>query len=309
MRFAVSSSKQPERSFHMFTELAKRIRFPEEAIAELNEKHELLMKSPKLYAELYHAMDAFFMEGGRSFVATLDRIADEAKIPNYTVHMIFVLLAAKPLHYLYAQKGIPDDVYYDTLTDLTCKLWECKKVHNVWGTFVVWWYPHIYACKIVKLGRLEYEPIKFPYDDYKGILKNGDQVYSCHIPSSGPVTRESVIESFKLAYEFYEDELRNGLLPVYCSSWMLYPQHKALYGERSNLRSFYELFDIIDAVENTDNHNFWRIFNIEYSPETLDSAPEDTSLQRSFKSYIKQGNNMGTGKGILLFDGEKIVDH
>ena len=89
---------------------------------------------------------------------------------------------------------------------------------------------------------------------------------------------------------------------------MIYPKHKEIYGENSNLRKFYELFDIIDAVENQSNHNFWRIFNVDYSPETLDSAPEDTSLQRGFEAYIKQGNCMGTGKGVLLFDGEKIIN-
>ena len=292
----------------MFTELAKRINFPEEAIAELKEKHELLMSRPELYGELYRAMDQFFIKGDRSFLEILDKVAEEADIPNYTVHTVFLLLAAKPMHYLYAQKGISDEVYYDTLSDLTCKLWECKKVHNVWGIFVAWWYPNVYTCKIFKLGRMEYEPYAFPYDDYKGVLKKGDKVYNCHIPSSGPVTRESVIESLKCAYEFFKDELKDGILPVYCSSWMIYPKHKEVYGEKSNLRNFYELFDIIDAVEDKTNHNFWRIFNVDYSPEILDSAPEDTSLQRSFKAYLKQGNNMGTGKGVLLFDGEKIIN-
>ena len=292
----------------MFTELAKRINFPDEAIAELKEKHELLMSRPELYAELYNAMDEFFIIGDRTFIGTLDKIAEKAEIPNYTVHMIFLLLAARPLRYVYRQQGIAEEIYYDTLSDLACKLMECKKVHNVWGTFVGWWYPDMFRCKIIKLGRMEYERIGFPYDDYKGILKKGDVVYNCHIPSSGPVTRESVIESLKCAYEFFKDELRDGILPVYCSSWMIYPKHKEIYGENSNLRKFYELFDIIDAVENQSNHNFWRIFNVDYSPETLDSAPEDTSLQRGFKAYIKQGNCMGTGKGVLLFDGEKIIN-
>ena len=66
----------------MFTELAKRINFPDEAIAELKEKHELLMSRHELYAELYNAMDEFFIIGDRTFIGTLDKIAEKAEIPN-----------------------------------------------------------------------------------------------------------------------------------------------------------------------------------------------------------------------------------
>ncbi len=291
----------------MITELAKRINFPSEAIEYLKEKHDALMSSPELYGELYRAMDEFFMKGDKSFIEILDKVAEEAKMEKYTVHMIFLLLAARPLRYVYRQQEISDEIYYNTMGDLTCKLMECKNVYDCWGTFVGWWYPDMFRCKVIKLGRLEYERIKFPYDDYKGFLKKGDTVFNCHIPSSGPVTPESVIESLKIAHSFFSDELKDGILPVYCSSWMLYPGHKELYPEGSNLRSFYEMFDIIDAVEDKTNHNFWRLFGVDYSPETFESAPERTTLQRNIKNYIRSGNNMGTGKGVVLFDGEKIL--
>lgn len=291
----------------MITELAKRINFPPEAIEYFKEKHDELMRRPELYGELYRAMDEFYMKGDRSFIEILDKIADEAKMEKYTVHMIFLLLAARPLRYVYRQQGISEDIYYNTLSDLTCKLMECKNVHNCWGTFVGWWYPDMFRCKVFKLGRLEYERLNFPHDDYKDFLKKGDLVFNCHIPSSGPVTPESVIESLKIAYSFFDDELKDGILPVYCSSWMLYPAHKELYPEGSNLRSFYEMFDIIDAVEDKSNHNFWRLFGVDYSPETFEAAPERTTLQRNIKNYIRKGNNMGTGRGVLLFDGEKIL--
>lgn len=291
----------------MITEIAKKINFPEEAIEYFKEKHDALMARPELYSELYRAMDEFYMKGDRSFIEILDKVAAEADIPNYSVHMIFLLLAARPLRYIYRQQGISEDIYYETLTDLKCKLMECKNVQGCWGTFVGWWYPDMFRCKIVKLGRLEYERLAFPHDDYKGFLKKGDKVFNCHIPSSGPVTKESVIESLKIAYAFFSDELKDGILPVYCSSWMLYPGHKELYPEGSNLRNFYELFDIFAEVEDKSNHNFWRLFNVDYSPETFEAAPENTTLQRNIKNYIRSGKNMGTGKGVLLFDGEKIL--
>ena len=292
----------------MITELSTALDFPDEAISHLQNCHDKLMSNPRLYSKLWEAVDLFYVDEDNSYRSKINQISQDSGIHPYTVEMILLLLAARPLRYIYKQKGISEEIYYDTLSDLKCKLFECKNVYGIWGTFVGWWYPKtIFSCRLFKLGRLEYERINFPYASYGNILKSGDTVYSCHIPSAGPLTPDTVMQSLKLAHEFFAEELKNGILPVYCSSWMLYPPHKELFPKGSNLFKFYELFDVFDCKIDESNHNFWRIFNKEFSQNTLRDAPENTALQKNFKSYLLQGNNMGTGRGILLFDGEKII--
>ena len=67
------------------------------------------------------------------------------------------------------------------------------------------------------------------------------------------------------------------------------------------------LFDIIDKKADENNKDFWRIFNMDYQKGILNKIPQDTTLRRRFKEYFDKGNTMGSGYGILLFDGEKIL--
>lgn len=53
--------------------------------------------------------------------------------------------------------------------------------------------------------------------------------------------------------------------------------------------------------------DFWRIFHCKPTTD-LQNLPKDTSLRRNFITYLQQGNPMGVGLGVLLFDGEKIIN-
>lgn len=139
-------------------------------------------------------------------------------------------------------------------------------------------------------------------------MKEGDTVYNCHIPSSGPLAEDSIIDSLRRAYSYFREELTNGIMPVYCNSWLLYPPTARLYPKESNLEAFYHMFDVIEETEKPNNPDFWRLFYKDFSAETLSCVTPETSLQRIILTYLKGGNNMGSGKAILLFDGEKTVD-
>jgi len=98
---------------------------------------------------------------------------------------------------------------------------------------------------------------------------------------------------------------RDGVLPVTCHSWLLYPPHRVLFGE--NTKAFYDLFDIVSQDASTDNADYWRIFNTPFSAQALAHAPEDTAMRRRFKQFLLAGNMMGSGYGLLLFDGERVL--
>ena len=292
----------------MFTKLAARIGFSKEDIAYLASCSKQMTATAELCEKLDQATDLFLNAGGRAYEQPLHAIAEATKIHRYTVDLAFLLLAAPVMQKNYLAMGIDDEIYYNTLQDLLAKLAECKRVYGIVGTFVTWWYPDFYTCKRFALGRLQYERIAFPFDDYKGILNKGDTVYNCHIPSLGPLTEESVTDSLRRAHAFYKEELKNAILPVYCSSWLLHPPTADAYPKGSNMRAFYEAFDILAKKDDERNPDFWRVFDCNFSPENLETAPTRTSLQKNIKAMLQGGQPMGHGKGILLFDGEKILD-
>ena len=254
------------------------------------------------------AKEKIFCGNDRSFAEDLDAIAKKAEVNRYTSDMVVLLMCVPTLKYLYRSHGLDDELLYDTMSDLRCKLFECKAVKGGWGNFVAYWYGEFFRLTRFKLGRLEFEEIRYKPEAYKEILKKGDKVLTCHIPSAGPLCRDDVIASLKRAYDFYPQYKINGVLPVAVHSWLLYPPYQGLvFPEGSNIYVFNNLFDIVEYAESDKYGDLWRVFNVEYSEGCLPSLPEDTSMQRRLKEFLLEGNKMGDAHGILLFDGEKVL--
>lgn len=130
-------------------------------------------------------------------------------------------------------------------------------MQGVWGNFVSSWYPIFYSGDIVKLGRLEYEDIPYPWETpYKKhglVVKKGDPVKNIHIPSSGePFDLPARLDSYKRAYGFFREELQGGPLVCVCHSWLLYPQNRQVLSPSSNIVSFQEDFDLVGWEETGD---------------------------------------------------------
>ena len=78
----------------------------------------------------------------------------------YTLWELFLMQAAKPAREGYLEKGVPEDIVWDTWEDLKYKAMECKNVQGSVGQLCgSYWYPIFYSSDIVKLGRLEYENV------------------------------------------------------------------------------------------------------------------------------------------------------
>ena len=280
--------------------------FPHEATESLCTTYSRLMTHPQAAKRLAAIHKDFLHSEGRSFLERLQELADETAIDRRELDMVFLLYAAPTLRDEYRKKGIDDAIFVDTLRDLRYKLMECFNNYGVWGTFVTFWYPGFYRCERFALGRLQFERRAFRQADYHGLLKEGDTVLNCHIPSSGPLTPASVIDSFKRSYAFYSDVKKGKLLPVVCNSWLLYPPLKDVFGT-GNLKAFHEMFDVLSQKADPANGDYWRVFDRPFSADRLSDAPEDTGLRRRLKAFLQDGNAMGGGYGVLLFDGERII--
>ncbi|MBE6667366.1 MAG: hypothetical protein E7607_03540 [Ruminococcaceae bacterium] len=292
----------------MIRKEALRLNFPEEAIVDLEECYKKLISYKNFDTDFEAVRDKIFNGKDRSFAENLKEIAEAAQVNRYASDMVILLLCIPYLKELYKKHDLDESLLYETMSDLRCKLFECKSVKGVWGNFVAYWYGEFFRLTRFKLGRLEYEEITFKPSRYTNIVKNGDPILTCHIPSEGPILEADVIASLKKAYEFYPQYVKDGILPVACHSWLLFPPYKGrVFKEGFNIYAFASLFDIVEYDSNDKYSDLWRVFNIEYSDGCLSSLPEDTSLQRNLKNFLLEGNLMGDAYGILLFDGEKIL--
>lgn len=275
-----------------------RLGFPAEAIETLESVKTSLQAKTELLPLLQAAEESIFCHGKGYWRRDLTEIAEQSGIRQETVDMVFLVACLPHLFDRYRERSIPEEIFWDSMIDLRCKLLECHRVRGVWGTFVLDWYPGFYRLERFALGRLQFEHTEFPLENAPE-LEKGQIVYNCHIPSSGPLTPKLVDDSLRRAKAFYEKELQGEKMPVYCHSWLLYPPHVALFPENSNLRRFAERFKVLKSIPDSSNQSFWRIFDQEWNPAIVTELPEDTALRRAFKAFLQSGNTMGFGEGIL----------
>ncbi len=300
----------------MIYELATKIGIPEDGAKYVEAALSTILSKKESVDKLFEAQNEL-MSGGREYERMLEELSEISGVHMYTTGLAFLLYCARSLKYLYDIKGLPEDIFYDSISDITCKYNECMTVYGVHGVFTYLWFGRFFTLKLFALGRLEYGINEFIFDSFttkngKHTIKRGERIYDCHIPSRGRFPLNEVMASFKKAYAFFVNtgEIKEGeLMPVCCHSYLLYPDNKHLFKEGSNIRNFVELFEIVpESVETKeDNPDFWRIFGKKYE-KGLKDYPKDTTLRKSVAEHIEGGGCMGIAYGILYFDGENIVD-
>lgn len=246
--------------------------------------------------------------------ASLNGLAEKIGGNVYSYWMLVLMLGAEEAKKLYDKRGVTDEVFWDTFSDLKYKTVECMEEHGVWGTFVAGWYWLFFRCRIIKFGRFEYEDGEFemmnPYELGDIKLTNGVPLKGIHIPSSGePFTLEARLESYKMAYEFYKKETGLDYLFCDCGSWLLFPDYREVFPEGGGALDFMEDFDIIRRREDKNGgfHDCWRVFGGAHRLPSVEQYPENTRMRRAFKKYMLEGGKHGEGIGILIFDGEKLL--
>ena len=301
--------KNGETGDTMINEIMKKLDFPAEAIDCFNACLDKVNQNSMATSILKTAEDTMFKsEDNLAYYPYIEQVAEIIGENKHTVNMLFWLMCTIPLKDVYRENNLSDEMYYDTVSDLKFKLDECKKMHDVWGTHVTWFAP-FFKLKRFAFGRLQYDVFAWDKGEYHG-MKDGDLCFRMHVPSGSPLTVDAAYDSFRKLYNHYKDELKDGILPIILRTWFMYQPIMELLKDGSNLKKFCDLFDIVSSEEIGNKYGYMNfVFDMNYeSEETLKNLPEDTSLRRSLKKYLLDGNYFGVGSGIILFDGEKIIN-
>ena len=255
-------------------------------------------------------------KGVETAVETQERLkplADKYNADSKAIDLLFFLSNIEKMKEKYLNKGTSEEIFYDTLKDFKYKLDECKKYNGVLGIRTFRWYYYFMNAQMYALGRLQFHERKFIPDTYYKwndiTITPEDTVINMHIPSSGPLTREMRMDSYKKAFEFF-GKTKGEYIVFMCSSWLIYEGYREVYKPGSNMADFMDDFDIIknaDAQENTFPNSVL-VFGVPYEGDTS-KFPADTTLQKNFIRHLNEGKRCGSGHGIIIFDGEKIVNN
>lgn len=286
--------------------------FPAEAVDSLEKDIDFQFNSGDFAAELT-ALSSGLVNGEIHADAALkrcDEIAAALGRHKNETELWYWLMAMEPLHEKYKLAGISDEIFCKSMDDFRCKLLECRECCGVWGNDTGGWPTRFFEMTRFGLGRLQFELNGFDYDEYSragATIKRGEGVINCHIPSSGkPLTEEARLDAYRRAYDFFPHTRYNGMLPIVCSSWLLFPDHVKFLPAKSNILAFAADFDILRSRYHDEPDASWRIFG-HYAELPFNQLPRDTSLRRAYAEWLCSGGRTGSAFGILLFDGQKVV--
>ena len=233
-----------------------------------------------------------------------EKIREEADLSMLAAGILFGMRA----HLLYRERGIADEVYYPSMRELTVWSKTCMRERGHIGFYEWGWFVNFLDASIVRLGRLEFHEVPFHEGlewEKNGVkVKGGDKVVNIHIPEDGPLDPALVGDAFRRAYRYFG---RTGDAVFVCDSWLLWPGNYDFLGPDSRIRAFMDNFDLIDREDRKNAGDLWRVFGHRenYDPANL---PRDTELRRRMAEHLeKSGGVTGTGYGVFLFDGEKVV--
>lgn len=184
----------------------------------------------------------------------------------------------------YWKKGIPTDIFINTMKFCTRFLHEHYKVHGRYRFVWAWWFSRQLFLREFRIGALEYE------------FCEGNCVH-LHIPSDADFSMTSVLESLSQFQDFcnqYFPEWKTERME--CASWLLSPALKNVLTDNSHILAFQKLFDVIE----TDYESMAVLDWVFPGFDTVsDKLPEKTSLQKNMKKYLLAGEKIGWSKGIL----------
>ena len=284
--------------------------YPKDAADTLESAYDRICESPvcaTILTEILNSYNEKLAISADDLMPKCVKMASETGIHEHTVKLLVHICLSKRLRTYYAEKNLPDSLFVAAMNDLKYKLIECHIVKGVWGTFVADgnWFSRWYDLTRFAFDRLQFETIKFckTYEKNGVSLTRDSKVINVHIPRTGtPLDHGEIAESYRKAAEFYKELLDGEPVVFVCSSWLLFPEHQNILHERSNIRKFMADYDIIESHLYPEVHcaAYWRIFDCPVEV-AVDDAPEDTFLQRAYKTYLQGGGKLGYGYGVYVY--------
>ena len=282
--------------------------FDKEAVASLSADIEKIYANEEAKALFAGAVDDYERDIHSNYTELREaakRAGEIVGVHAYSAELLLFICFSKHLRELYRLRGISDRIWFDSMSDLKWKLWECKAVKGIWGSFVAGWFPGFFNLTRFALGRLQFEIVAFDgeYEKNGRSLKKGDKVINVHIPRTlTPLDKESRDDAYAQAAEFFRDMTDGAPIAFVCSSWLLYPEAEKILPAHSNIRGFMADYDMIRSKVNGEGEygDMWRLFDMDFTGD-LNDYPEDSSLRRAYKKFLLDGNRTGSGYGVFFY--------
>lgn len=287
--------------------IMRRIAFPEDAISALSTDVQKLLGSKDCADEFDKITGQYDKTEFCDYLAMLNEmkmLSEKAGIHEYSGDLILFLAMSKKLKQRYDERGLSEEMFYNTMADLKYKCEECRLLHGIYGSFVAPWFAGFFMLQRFAFGRLQIEVGNLGCEcEYGGRhFTKESKMLNIHIPRTGtPLFHDEVLRSYHMAAEFYASEFRDEPMLFACHSWLLYPWNMTVLSPTSNLYAFCSDFTIIAEGTNQNHEDLWRLFDCVYTGDPK-ALPRDSSLRRAYADRVARGEATGWGYGVFMLN-------
>ena len=265
------------KNMNSLKELCKEIQMPEEAAERM-----LAAEIPFSQSETDRLIQMLTDE--RSYAEAAGKAAEAEGFAGLKIF----LLAALKTREIYAEKGIPEEIFAATMKCFSRFVREHKEYGGGYGFDRGHWVGRQLSLLLFRLGELEYERL-----DYEG-----RPALFLHIPSDADLSPDKLDASFAQAKAFFARHFPAYVeAKIYCCSWLLAPALEKLLPPASKILRFQKRFRIIKTDEEASDFTFWVFRTKGKNPQDF---PENTTLQKNMKAYLLCGGKVGEALGEKL---------
>lgn len=261
----------------------------------------LLLEGGSISAQDAETARAYFSRE-REMRAMAEKFVKEKKMPCQSAaeKLAVTLSAADIARVRYAELGIPQDIYFDTMSDIGVWAGQCRAQGGE-GLENTPWLAHHVRLELFKLGRLQFQPIKRPVILNMGLAcalrlrKLPEMCLNVHIPRGGRLDRSACEAALYGAPMFFKKYFAAEYTAFFCLSWLLYPGNEKFMDKKSNILAFAKLFDPAGSCKSNGDTLYYLFGSRRIDPEKTQAH---TSLQKAALEYYKKGGRFGLGCGV-----------
>lgn len=270
---------------------AKGLGFHQRDVTELEAAAALVLDEPESIETIERFADRLLDRMGRFELPESDQIFTDGPLNTPAGPGVLPLLAliatAPALAALHAGRGVPADISAATLADLGQQVSVHRLVHGTFGLHSHEWLKLVWSGSLYSIGRLQFN-----------LQLEGDWVLSVHIPRLGPLTPESVDDSFAKATSFFAKHFPDyPTSDFFCRSWLLDPAF-AVELPDSNLAAFQRRWRLYGHATRADSDMLFFLFDREGAVDVA-SLPTNTRLQRLAVARLTSGEGWSIHTGRI----------
>ena len=282
------------------------LEMPSEAVEALN-KAEGKLNLKELAASIAALTDPIRYDMARKDLE--QRLVDDPKGWKILRCMFAAMVRTYEQH---QEAGIPEQTFVDTMKCFPRFVREHQESFGEYGFDRAFWPGRQLSMLLFRLGALEFELIPEGQADETAADKAVQAFHlpvkeiGVHIPSDADISPARVQISFMLANMFFAKHVPQATVCRYtCESWMMSPALLELLPPTSRIVQFQKHFTVTHWEKGSEEDCWQWVFKVGKDCP-LEQLPENTSLQRSMKKYLREGGAVGAAEAV--WDGTSFFE-